>query len=58
MSARTSLTHPLIINTIPLSAGELGLTFCPGKKQPNAMTGSWDRDITLEIPTIKSLTSH
>lgn len=54
MSARTSLTHPLIINTIPVSAGELGLTFCPGKKQPHAMTGSWDRDIALDIATIKS----
>lgn len=54
MSTRTSLTHPLIINTIPVSAGELGLTFCPGKKQPNAMTGSWNRDITLDIATIKS----
>ncbi|WP_331344229.1 cyclin-dependent kinase inhibitor 3 family protein [Cellvibrio sp. UBA7661] len=54
MSARTSLTHPLIINPISVSAGELGLTFCPGKKQPNAMTGSWDRDITLDIATIKS----
>lgn len=54
MSARTSLTHPLIINTIPVAAGALGLTFCPGKKQPNAMTGSWARDIALDIATIKS----
>lgn len=54
MSIRTSLTHPLIINTLPVAAGELGLTFCPGKKQPNAMTGSWDRDISLDIATIKT----
>jgi ADP-ribosyl-[dinitrogen reductase] hydrolase len=51
--ARTSITHPLIINTIPVSNGELGLTFCPGKKQPNAMTGSWDRDIDLDIESVK-----
>jgi len=54
VSERTSLTHPLIINTIPVAAGELGLTFCPGKKQPNAMTGSWSRNIDLDIATIKS----
>lgn len=39
---------------LPVSAGELGLTFCPGKKQSHAMTGSWDRDIALDIATIKS----
>lgn len=42
---RTSITHPLIINTVQVSNGELGLTFCPGKKQAAAMTGVWDRDM-------------
>ncbi len=53
-TARTSVSHPLIINTISVSNGELGLTFCPGKKQPNAMTGSWDRDVTLDIESVKA----
>lgn len=52
-SARTSLSHPLIINTLRLSNGELGLTFCPGKKQADAMTGAWDRDIDLDIAQVK-----
>lgn len=51
--ARTSISHPLIINSISVSNGELGLTFCPGKKQANAMTGSWDRDIDLDIESVK-----
>ncbi|MFO1369088.1 MAG: protein-tyrosine phosphatase family protein [Marinagarivorans sp.] len=51
---RTSESHPLIINTISISNGELGLTFCPGKKQSNAMTGAWDRDIELDIAVVKT----
>lgn len=50
----TSVSHPLIINTIAVSNGELGLTFCPGKKQVNAMTGSWDRDVALDIESVKA----
>lgn len=51
---RTSVSHPLIINTIAVSNGELGLTFCPGKKQANAMTGSWDRDVALDIESVQA----
>lgn len=50
---RTSISHPLIINTVSVSNGELGLTFCPGKKQANALTGSWDRDVSLDIESVK-----
>lgn len=52
-TARTSITHPLIINTIQVGNGELGLTFCPGKKQPAAMTGVWDRDMELDLLAIE-----
>jgi ADP-ribosyl-[dinitrogen reductase] hydrolase len=51
---RTSVSHPLIINTIAVSNGELGLTFCPGKKQANTMTGSWDRDVALDIESVQA----
>jgi ADP-ribosyl-[dinitrogen reductase] hydrolase len=51
---RTSISHPLIINTIAVSQGELGLTFCPGKQQLHAMTGAWHRDTHLDIAAIKS----
>jgi ADP-ribosyl-[dinitrogen reductase] hydrolase len=38
---RTSKTHPLQIAELPLGDGQgrIGLTFCPGKRQPQAMTG-------------------
>jgi len=51
---RTSLTHPIRIDEIVLSSGnKLGLSFCPGKKQTNAMTGIWDRDLATDIKAIK-----
>ncbi|RST31341.1 hypothetical protein HMF7854_11190 [Sphingomonas ginkgonis] len=51
---RTSLTHPLEIAAVPVGAGlgSVGLTFCPGKKQPLAMTGAWDRDLGLDVGAI------
>jgi len=53
--ARTSLTHPLQIGTLPLSSGGcIGITFCPGKKQPVAVTGSWDRDLVTDLRAIKT----
>ena len=35
---RTSLTHPLEIASVSpgKGMGEIGITFCPGKKQPSA----------------------
>jgi len=51
---RTSLTHPLRIDSVALPNGaKLGLSFCPGKKQPNAMTGAWDRDLPTDIRAIR-----
>ncbi len=51
---RTSQTHPLQIAEV--SAGEgcgrIGITFCPGKKQPYAATGVWDRDLHLDVDAI------
>lgn len=51
---RTSLTHPLEIaevETFP-GLGLIGVTFCPGKHQPSAMTGGWDRDLGLDLDRI------
>ena len=28
------------------------MTFCPGKTQPDAMTGPWDRDLNLDLQAI------
>lgn len=50
---KTSLTHPLQIAEIVMSdGGRIGITFCPGKKQPFAVSGTWDRDLTLDVQAI------
>jgi ADP-ribosylglycohydrolase/protein-tyrosine phosphatase len=50
---RTSLTHPLEIATVPLAAGgAVGITFCPGKRQPGALTGAWCRDLALDLDRV------
>jgi ADP-ribosyl-[dinitrogen reductase] hydrolase len=53
-SARTSHTHPLQIAEVQLAPdyGRIGVTFCPGKKQVAAFTGSWDRDLDLDCDAI------
>ena len=51
---RTSQTHPLqiaAVATLP-GMGRIGVTFCPGKKQPGALTGAWDRDLTIDVRAI------
>lgn len=51
---KTSLTHPLRIDTVTTPVGgRIGLTFCPGKRQPDALTGPWDRDLDLDLDAIK-----
>ena len=53
---RTSFSHPLRIDAVQAgpNAGQLGLTFCPGKKQPHAMTGSWDRELASDLESIRA----
>jgi ADP-ribosyl-[dinitrogen reductase] hydrolase len=51
---RTSLTHPLqiaIVHPGP-ALGRIGITFCPGKHQPSSATGSWARDLNLDVRAI------
>ena len=51
---RTSLTHPLRIAELQLpSGGAIGITFCPGKQQGNAMTGVWQRDLSLDLAAMR-----
>lgn len=51
---RTSITHPLQIAevAVPGTCGRIGVTFLPGKKQPNAATGPWARDLDLDLDAI------
>ena len=50
---RTSITHPLRIDDLPLGNGRLGITFCPGKKGESVFGAAWDRDLSLDIDTVK-----
>jgi ADP-ribosylglycohydrolase/protein-tyrosine phosphatase len=54
-TVRTSASHPLRIGTIELGGGaKIGITFCPGKKQSQSETGSWDRDLDTDLAAIKA----
>lgn len=51
---RTSHTHPLHIASVRPAPGmgRIGITFCPGKKQPIAATGAWDRQLSVDLDAI------
>lgn len=52
---RTSRTDPLRIAEIDSGncQGRIGVTFCPGKVDPHAATGAWERDLGLDIDAIR-----
>lgn len=52
--SRTSNSHPLQIATMPIgmNGGAIGVTFAPGKHQDVAMTGSWARDLDIDLASI------
>ena len=50
---RTSITHPLCIDDLPLGNGRLGITLCPGKKGDSVFGAAWDRDLELDMDAIK-----
>lgn len=52
--ARTSQSHPLQIADVRASPthGRIGITFCPGKHDPFAVSGAWARDLALDLDAI------
>ena len=52
---RTSITHPLLIAEVQAKDGQgrIGITFCPGKHQPDAMTGGWRRNLGIDLDAIR-----
>lgn len=50
---RTSASHPLRVASLPLLNGRLGITLCPGKKQADAFTGAWDRDLNVDLAALR-----
>jgi len=52
---KTSLTHPLPLPAVTTPGGGLiAMTMCPGKCQPEAATGPWERDLALDLAAIHS----
>jgi ADP-ribosyl-[dinitrogen reductase] hydrolase len=51
---KTSQTHPLQIDAVSAGPGKIGLTFCPGKKQPDSHSGPWDRDLETDLRAIRT----
>jgi len=52
----TSHTHPLRIDDvgIPGIPGTIGITLCPGKVQSDAVSGSWERNLAIDIHVVKA----
>jgi ADP-ribosyl-[dinitrogen reductase] hydrolase len=53
---KTSTSHPLRIDSVAAAptCGRIGMTFCPGKKQTDALTGVWDRNLDDDMRAIKA----
>jgi ADP-ribosyl-[dinitrogen reductase] hydrolase len=53
---KTSLSHPLQIAVVTAGPefGRVGITFCPGKYDQRSMSGYWDRDLSLDLDTIRN----
>jgi ADP-ribosyl-[dinitrogen reductase] hydrolase len=53
-SSKTSTSHPLRIDSVALGRayGRIGMTFCPGKKQPDAQSGAWDRSLDDDMKAV------
>lgn len=50
---KTSVTHPLPLAAVsPPAGGRILFTMCPGKIQPKAVTGPWDRDLDTDMDAI------
>ena len=53
---KTSISHPLRIDEVkvPGSHGVIGMTLCPGKKIKSIISGVWNRDLDIDLDTIKT----
>lgn len=53
MTVRTSRSHPLRIDFAAApGGGEIGMTFCPGKRQHDAASGAWQRDLAADLDAV------
>lgn len=56
MDVLTSHSSPLIIASVQSDAcnGSVGMTLCPGKQQPSALSGAFQRDLSLDLDRVQS----
>jgi protein-tyrosine phosphatase len=50
---RTSLTHPIRVDALPVRNGLLGLTFCPGKHGDSLNGAPWARDLDTDLRALR-----
>ena len=53
MTMRTSDTDPLRIADLPVGAGVIGVTLCPGKCGDSVFGAGWARDLATDIAAIR-----
>ena len=55
---KNSDTHPIYLNYVDFKWSEnnsrLGITLAPGKKQPGALSGNWQRDLMKDLHRMKN----
>lgn len=54
MTPRTSLSHPLIIATLPVGRGAVGVTFCPGKQGDSVFGDPRARDVAVDLDVLQT----
>ena len=57
---RTSKSHPIKVDWFshPAFTGKIGITLCPGKRQPMSWSGGWNRDLETDIGDIAKMGSY
>lgn len=50
---RTSQTHPICVDPVPVRNGLLGLTFCPGKHGDSLNGAPWARDLDTDLRALR-----
>ncbi len=53
MAIRTSKTDPLQIAELAVGGGIVGVTLCPGKRGDSVYGGDWERDLAVDVATIR-----
>ncbi len=54
IAVRAGVSDPLRIDFVPVGGGWLGVTLCPGRRQPVASTGAWNRDLDTDLKAIRA----